>query len=275
MMRDYDNFRQAYPDLLELILRVGEKVAPRGLQTKEILGASFSVRDATDMLAVKTGRKLNVSFAAGDALSVIGGFSDHEWLAKWNPRIAQYGEHGAYGPRLVGQLYDAMGRLHFDELSRRAVMTIWSPELDGAYGEGFTDYPCTVSCQLMIRKGALDMHVSMRANDAWFGLPYDVFTFSQLQCTIANLMHRPIGAYYHHATSLHLYEKDWEAAMEVVNTVPTLRPPEFRPVGIDGINGGGWIRVAGVAHCIKEGHVDHLPPVEEAPSTHWYKEKLS
>lgn len=269
----FDNFRYGYAAILDEILTVGEEVAPRGLKTKELLGHSFMVHDATDMLAVKTGRKLNVSFAAGDALSVIGGFTDHQWLAKWNPRILHYGEHGAYGPRIAPQVQGVISRLQADPHSRRAVVAIWDPQKDLWYGEQHTDYPCTVSCQFMIRNGRLDTHVSMRANDAWFGLPYDVFTFSQLGATIANVLAIPVGSYYHHATSLHLYEKDWEGAMAVRATEYVDEPPAFRPVGIDGLYGGRTF--PSIAGCIRDGHWDHLPPADQAPSTNWYKEKLS
>lgn len=270
---NYNNFRSAYPSILRQILTSGLQTAPRGLMTRELLGYSFRIGDATDMLAVGTGRKLNTKFAAGDALSVIGGFSDHKWLSRWNPRIIHYGEHGAYGPRLQYQVPDAIRRLQADISTRRAVLTIWDPIRDlREHPEEATDYPCTVSCQLMVRQGYLDMHVSMRANDAWFGLPYDVFTFSQLQCTIAGQLGLPVGAYYHHATSLHLYEKDFDGAWQVAHTSYDPTPPSQQPVGIDGVK-GDWSTVQSIAACIRLGH-DDLPPADIAPSSNWYKEKL-
>lgn len=279
----YPSMRVAYAHLANHVLSYGSTVSPRGQATRELLGATFAIEDATDCLATGTERKLNTKFAAADALQVIGGFSDHEWASRFNPRIAEYGEHGAYGPRIAHQMDAALDRLRADRDSRRAVVAVWQYEKDLRYREDATDFPCTTQLQLMIRDGRLDAHVSMRANDLWWGTPYDVFTFSQLQCTAAALLGVEPGTYYHHATSLHLYEKDFDAAAGLrVNLDP---PADNRPLGLTGpwlgeIDNPTWAAIGRAA-----GHIAYSQELirdwayeaglGELGSIAWYAEKLA
>jgi thymidylate synthase len=49
------------------------------------------------------------------------------------------------------------------------------------------------------------MHTHMRSNDAFFGLPHDVFTFTMLQEIAARELGFGLGSYTHSVASLHLY----------------------------------------------------------------------
>ncbi len=64
----------------------------------------------------------------------------------------------------------------------------------------------------MIRAGLLELTAVMRSNDVWWGLAYDVFQFTTLQQTVARCLDVPVGSYTHVALSLHMYEKDFDAA---------------------------------------------------------------
>src|SRR5262249_49928360 len=70
------------------------------------------------------------------------------------------------------------------------------------------DVPCTCTLQFLVRGGALDMFVTMRSNDAYKGLPHDVFAFTMLQEMMARDLGCSVGRYKHAAGSLHLYESD-------------------------------------------------------------------
>jgi thymidylate synthase len=48
----------------------------------------------------------------------------------------------------------------------------------------------------------------MRSNDIWMGFPYDVFSFTAMQCLMAMELGLGIGTYTHIAGSLHLYERN-------------------------------------------------------------------
>ena len=54
----------------------------------------------------------------------------------------------------------------------------------------------------------LNMCVTMRSNDLWFGFCNDQYCFSELQKIVAEETDYDIGNYYHFAHNLHLYERD-------------------------------------------------------------------
>ena len=55
---------------------------------------------------------------------------------------------------------------------------------------------------------------SMRSNDAYLGLPHDVFSFTMFQEIVARMLGVEMGDYTHFAGSLHLYDEHQE---EVTN----------------------------------------------------------
>lgn len=214
------DMREGYRDVVRRVLLMGEPSAPRGEPTRELIGATIVVPGDAPMLPVHCARGVSTKLAAVEATQFVGGYSDADQLLAANPRLAQYTDdgpqgahfHGAYGPRIRGQVLSAMARLEADPATRRAVVRIWDPELDLFAGEHFRNYPCKTELQLMVRGGALDLHVRMRANDVWHGLAYDAFVANQLQWTVARMLKLPVGWYVHHAASLHLYERDVDAA---------------------------------------------------------------
>jgi thymidylate synthase len=52
----------------------------------------------------------------------------------------------------------------------------------------------------------------MRSNDAWLGLPHDIFCFTMIQELVARSLGFELGDYKHFAGSLHLYADDVEKA---------------------------------------------------------------
>ncbi len=65
-------------------------------------------------------------------------------------------------------------------------------------------------------KKALELHVDMRSNDAWLGVPYDVIQFSMLQTAMAAELDAAVGSYTHMSHSMHLYKKDWVRAEALI-----------------------------------------------------------
>ena len=57
------------------------------------------------------------------------------------------------------------------------------------------------------------MFTNMRSNDAYWGLPHDVFTFTMLQEIIARTLGVELGTYKHAVGSLHLYDKQRQSAI--------------------------------------------------------------
>ena len=117
--------------------------------------------------------------------------------------------YGGYGPRLfdwknVNQLDNVTALLRKKPTSRQAVVQLFDA-LDLV--EEHKDIPCTCTLQFMIRKGGLHMITSMRSNDAFWGLPHDVFRFTMIQEIVARTLSVEVGTYKHVVGSLHLYEE--------------------------------------------------------------------
>lgn len=242
MFLTIDDLRDGYIQICEAIMADGKLASPRGSETREILGATIHLTDPYDALPVDIGRKVGMRIAAAESLQLLGGFSDAEHLKSISANMAQFIDlgqfHGAYGPRVAAQLSLALRRLEQDPETRRAVINVWDPIRDLTL-DGMANYPCTTQLQFMVRDGRLNAHTIMRANDAWHGMAYDIFCFTQLQILVASALDVPVGEYYHHATSLHLYDYCWDE-------VATLRPSSgVKPTPILGM----WAGESGEGVC--------------------------
>lgn len=131
--------------------------------------------------------------------------------------------YGGYGPRLFKL---RRGRKHIDQLqnvcslltqnphSRRAVIQLF----DAAdIAENHKEIPCTCTLQFLVRAGQLDLIVTMRSNDAYLGLPHDVFAFTMLQEFFARRLGVELGTYKHFVGSLHLYQKHRRKAQQFLD----------------------------------------------------------
>lgn len=121
-----------------------------------------------------------------------------------------------YGDRLfsfngIDQVGNVIRQLRDKPSSRRAVIQLFdASDLEGK----FASVPCTCTLQFLARDERLNLFVSMRSNDAYVGLPHDIFAFTMLQEMIARSTGHELGEYKHCAGSLHLYEDDRESAKE-------------------------------------------------------------
>lgn len=212
-----------YRDVLSQLLTTGERVAPRGIDTREISDVTIVHTQPQDLLLTGVGRKLSIGLAAVEALQLVGGFSDPELTTTIAPRYRDFMDgddlHGAYGLRTRLKTGLVAERLRQDPSTRRACMTFWEDSKDLTQ-EGLHDYPCTMHVNFRVRFGHLDMTIVMRSNDAWLGYPYDIVQFCVLQSTMAAFLKLSVGHYTHIAHSFHIYERDVESAMALVSEPP-------------------------------------------------------
>lgn len=209
---EFQGMREAYPQVCKKVLQEGSRVSPRGELTHEVLDAVLVVHDPSDALPIGVGRNLNVSIGVAEAAQLVAGKSYPRLMTRIAPSFARYTDggifHGAYGPRTAAQLPAVKERLKYDADTRQAIVTLWDPARD-LHGTA-KDLPCTVMMQFLIRSKKLILHVTMRSNDVWLGLPYDVFQFTQLQLAMAHALQVEAGDYRHHAVSMHAYQRDWD-----------------------------------------------------------------
>ena len=100
------------------------------------------------------------------------------------------------------QLDEVVDLLKTNPKTRQAAISIYDRKEGYMYDN---DTPCTYAVQFTIFKDKLDMCVTMRSNDLWFGFCNDQYCFSKLQELVAIKLEIPIGEYYHFAHNLHLY----------------------------------------------------------------------
>ncbi len=120
--------------------------------------------------------------------------------------------HGAYGPRLFpkdrpSQIEQVIDRLENKPTTRQAVIQLFD-SADIAIGTQYKDVPCTCTIQFLCREQRLSCIVNMRSNDAYKGLPHDIFCFTMIQEMVAKRLGLDLGEYHHIIGSLHLYESD-------------------------------------------------------------------
>lgn len=266
--------RDVYPDVIKHVLATGRLRSPRGITTLDAGLTIIELQYAHNALPIGCGRDLNCNIAAAEAVQLIGGFSNPELLLKASPKFKQYMDdgvfHGAYGVRISKQMTNVVRKLREDHNTRQAIATLWDPWLDNISGKH--DYPCTIALQFEIDPfgGMLNMTTIMRSNDAWLGLPYDMFQFTQLQMSAAIALGVAPGRYRHVAMSLHLYGDNIISAEQKIHASLSSRH-HAQPAGIGRHIDDYFSSIALRARRLPTNVVNEEETVSEA----WYRERFA
>jgi thymidylate synthase len=190
----------------------GQPCSPRGIPTREVQNVTIHVRHPLVGTPYLEGRAARPAIGAVEACQLVGQTNDPERMGDVSEALMAFADggifHGAYGARVHGQIGPVVAALDNDIATRQAVMTIYEGPRD--LGAPVRDIPCTLTLQFMWdhRRLALNLRTSMRSNDVWLGLPYDLAQFIALQAAVADGMRVPVGTYTHTVGSLHIYESD-------------------------------------------------------------------
>lgn len=216
------SMNEIYSDVCKA-LTLAPIVTTRGLTTQEVTEAHLVLFNPLNSIVTLTERNLDMRYCLGEICYYLDGRTDLASIYSYSKFWAKVSDDGktvnsAYGYRLFyaknkyefKQLEYVIDVLISDPYSRKAVMPIYNK--DDAHDS--KDNPCTMFVQLLIRGNSLECHVTMRSNDVWLGLPYDVAFFTLVQQIAYTKLKRTypdlkLGFYFHNVTSLHAYEKDW------------------------------------------------------------------
>jgi thymidylate synthase len=227
------DMRSGYLQLVNYVELEGVPVSPRGYNTLEVEDATFRLMDPRDALPLGVGRGPKLAIGAAEALCLVGGITDAYMFTKISPTFKRFlngGDlHGGYGRRVGPQLQQVFNRLQEDPDTRQAIIQIWDPLYDN---QAKKDIPCTLGFNFRIRDGKLNMSTTMRSNDVWLGTCYDVFTFTQLQLTLANALGVEVGHYTHHVYSLHLYERNFDDIKKLKRYSSRVHADELKSNGL-------------------------------------------
>jgi thymidylate synthase len=213
-----DTVDEIFVAALTSVLEHGEAISPRGIETREIFPAAFELRNPRARVLLVEGRYINPAYAIAEALWIISG-SEEAWIFEYNSKLKEYANDGilkgAYGPRLrtwagqIDQLDKARYLLKKDRATRRAIIQLYDPM---SVEENHLDIPCTITHHFLIRRGRLHLFTTMRGQDVWLGLPYDIFYNTLLHEFMAGWVGVELGSYYYRADSLHIYSHDISSA---------------------------------------------------------------
>jgi hypothetical protein len=169
-------------------------------------------------------RDANPIFHVLEALWMLAGRRDVEFLQMFNSRIGQYSDDGetfnaAYGHRMrhyfdTDQLLDVIEKLRSDPETRQAVVQLWSA-LD--LSKKTLDKACNMSLVFEIQGDRLNMTVINRSNDAWYGYAgANIVHMTMIQEFVACALGVKLGLYRTFSTNLHIYTELYDASKLLV-----------------------------------------------------------
>jgi thymidylate synthase len=205
--------------------RGASEINPTKGPATEISGVLLQIKNPRARLS-RTERKNTLFSCLGEFLWYLAGTDKLDFIKYYIDGYEKFSDdgktiYGAYGPRLFGlngninQVRNVIETLRASPTSRRAVIQLFRGEdLAENLESRREDLPCTCTLQFTIRNHQLHAIVMMRSNDAFKGLPHDVFAFTMLQELIARSLGVEVGPYKHAVGSLHLYTENTKAVQD-------------------------------------------------------------
>ena len=184
--------------------------------TKTLFNIGFEMTDPNNNIISFDWRKWKLDYAK----------AEWRWYESGDRNIEKLGELYGKVPAIWKRMADAHGNVNsnygwqwgrlnqIDEViemlrqnpdTRQAAISIYDGKEIYKYEH---DTPCTYAIQFTVVDDKLNMCVTMRSNDLWFGFCNDQYCFSELQKLVAEETDYETGSYFHFAHNFHLYERD-------------------------------------------------------------------
>ena len=207
--KKFRNANEAYEYLHDRIIQDGVDFAG----TKALFNVGFYITNPLDNNIINKERNWKQGYAE----------AEWQWYLSGNRNINALGDIYGKIPQIWYDMADKNGNVNSNygwQWKRNAQLDMvietlkQKPETRQAAisiydGKEITDYahdtPCTYAVQFTILHGRLDICVTMRSNDLWYGFCNDQYCFSMLQGLVAHELNVEPGVYYHFAHNMHLY----------------------------------------------------------------------
>ena len=207
--KKFRNANEAYEYLHDRIIQDGVDFAG----TKALFNVGFYITDPMDNKIINKERNWKLDYAE----------AEWQWYLKGIPYVFELGNIYGKIPEIWKRMADDSGRVNSnygyqwnreEQLSkvismlkanpdtRQATISIYDGKEINKYKH---DTPCTYAVQFTILHNRLDMCVTMRSNDIWYGFCNDQYCFSELQRLVSTQLNIETGVYYHFAHNMHLY----------------------------------------------------------------------
>ena len=208
-MHKFRNANTAYEYLHDRIIQDGVDFG----DTKALFNVGFYMTDPMDNRITNRERNWKEDYAE----------AEWQWYLSGDRNIAKLGDLYGKVPEIWKRMADEDGNVNSNygwqwertsQLSivvqmlkdnpdtRQAAISIYDAKEISDYTN---DTPCTYAVQFTILNNRLDMCVTMRSNDLWFGFCNDQYCFSRLQKMVSKRLNIEPGVYYHFAHNMHLY----------------------------------------------------------------------
>ena len=209
MKNKFRNANSAYEYLHDRIIQEGIDFA----DTKALFNVGFYITDPMDNKIINRERSWKPDYAE----------AEWQWYLKGIPYVFELGNIYGKIPEIWKRMADDSGRVNSnygyqwnreEQLSkvismlkanpntRQATISIYDGKEINKYSN---DTPCTYAVQFTILHNRLNMCVTMRSNDLWYGFCNDQYCFSELQRLVSKQLNIEPGIYYHFAHNMHLY----------------------------------------------------------------------
>lgn len=211
------------------LMKNGVEIDSRNGKCKELDDIDVIIADPQARHLCLPGRKNNIFATIAEVFWVFannGGVLD-PFLTFFLRRAPDYSDDGVtwpdyYGTRIwqndqIGNILDMYQQDGIN--TRRAVMTIWRPDMDTTSIRGpekSRAIPCSQWLGFWVRDGFLNCKFQMRSNDIIFGTTINIMEFTILQEIITRLLTNALGysldlGYFHYSSlSTHIYEPYFE-----------------------------------------------------------------
>jgi len=205
----FRNANEAYEYVHDQILQNGVDFG----DTKALFNVGFYITDPKDRKITNRERKWKEDYAEAEWQWYLSGDPSTEKLGEIYGKVPEIWKrmednsgnvNSNYGWQWqrYGQLDKVIGQLDFNNETRQAAISIYDGKEINKYAN---DTPCTYAVQFTIVNNRLDMCVTMRSNDLWYGFCNDQYQFSKLQEMVSERLEIETGVYYHFAHNMHLY----------------------------------------------------------------------
>ena len=207
--KKFETANEAYEYAFDKIIRYGIDFG----DTKALFNVGFYITNPLANAITNAERNWNIEYAEAEFQWYLSGDRNITKLGKiygkippiWIKMADDMGNvNSNYGWqwKRKGQLENVIRKLKLDKNTRQAAISIYDAKEMNTYD---TDTPCTYAVQFTVVNNKLDMCVTMRSNDLWYGFCNDQYCFSELQKLVAQRIKLPVGVYYHFAHNMHLY----------------------------------------------------------------------
>ena len=213
MRRKFKNADEAYNYFLDKIITDGKDFG----NTRALFNVGFTLENPLENYIFNKERNWKPDYAEAEWQWYLSGDNNINKLGELYGKVPEiwkrmantsgdvnsnYGYQWQRQGNHISQIDYIIDKLKNNKDTRQAAISIYDCKEHWRYKK---DTPCTYAVQFTIVHGRLDMCVTMRSNDLWYGFCNDQYCFSKLQKMVSDELNIEPGVYYHFAHNMHLY----------------------------------------------------------------------